>query len=69
VLCLHNISETPVTMDIYVTDGVSTAVWTELLSHRHYPVGANRIVRVTLQPYEVNWLTAPGARPGRIATA
>jgi len=69
VLCLHNATNVPVAVDIVATDPASAAVWTELLSQRPHPVGANGTVLATLQPYGVNWLKATGARPGRIVVA
>jgi len=63
VLCLHNVTNARVTMDIATAEVASAAVWTELLSQRPYPVGANGTIRVTLRPYEVNWLAAQGTRP------
>ena len=63
VLCLHNVTNARVTVDIVTAEVASAAVWTELLSQRTYPVSANGTIRVTLRPYEVNWLTAQGTRP------
>ncbi len=63
VLCLHNATNTRVTVDISTTEAASAAVWTEMLSQRPYPVGANGSIRVTLRPYEVNWLAAQGIPP------
>lgn len=66
VLCLHNVSNARVTVDIATGDAASTSTWTEMLSERPYSAGPNGIVRVTLRPYEVNWLMAQGPRPQAI---
>jgi sucrose phosphorylase len=66
VLCLHNVTNASVTMDIATTDVTSAAVWTEMLSERPCSVGPNGTIRVTLRSYEVNWLTAQGPRPNLI---
>jgi sucrose phosphorylase len=69
VLCLHNVTNAHVTVDITTTEVASAAVWTEMLSQRPYPVGANGTMDVTLRPYEVKWLAAQGTRPLTIAVA
>jgi glucosylglycerate phosphorylase len=61
VLCLHNVTNACVTMDI-TTDEV-TPTWRELLSEQPCSVGTKGSVRVTLRPYEVNWLAGQGPRP------
>ncbi len=66
VLCLHNVTNTRVTVDIATAEVASAAVWAEMLSQRPYPLAANGTIRVTLRPYEVNWLAAQGPRPVQI---
>jgi glucosylglycerate phosphorylase len=66
VLCLHNVTNARVTVDIATAEVASAVVWTELLSQRPYPVSANGTIRVTLRPYEVNWLAAQGPQPMHI---
>jgi glucosylglycerate phosphorylase len=58
VLCLHNVSNSPVVVGIAVPDGTPGASWTELLGDRVHPLGGNETLRVTLRPNEVNWLVA-----------
>ena len=58
VLCSHNVTNAHVTLDIATMAVASATVWTEMLSRRPYPVGANGTIHVTLRPYEVNWLMA-----------
>ena len=67
MLCLHNVTNARVTVDIATAEVAAASVWTEILSHRPYSVGANGTVRVTLRPYEVNWLAAQGAKPLQLA--
>jgi sucrose phosphorylase len=67
VLCLHNVTNERVTLNITAADVALTAVWTEMLSQRPHPVSANRTVSVTLRPYEVNWLAWQGPRPVEIS--
>jgi len=67
VLCLHNVTNVPVTLDI-ATDGPAPAsAWRELLTEQSHSVGANGSTQVTLQPYEVSWLASRGPRPNQIA--
>lgn len=63
VLCLHNVTNTRVTVDIATGEVAAASTWIEMLSERPYSVSANRTIRVTLRPYEVNWLAAQGPRP------
>src|SRR5438445_6223423 len=63
VLCLHNVTNEPVTVRITTANVASAEVWTEMLCPRPYPVSANGTISVTLRPYEVNWMAAPGPRP------
>jgi len=63
VLCLHNVTDARVTLDLATGEVAVASTWTEILSERPYSVGANGTVRVTLRPYEVNWLAAHGPRP------
>jgi sucrose phosphorylase len=68
VLCLHNVTNERVTLNITRADAASATVWTEMLSERASPVSAGGTISVTLRPYEVNWLAAQGLHPLRIAT-
>ena len=63
VLCLHNVTNTPVTMDITTRDVASSSAWKEILSERPHPVSALGTISATLRPYEIKWLTAPGPCP------
>jgi sucrose phosphorylase len=63
VLCLHNVTNQPVTLNLAVAEVTSASVWTEMFSERVHPVPANGTVCVSLRPYEVNWLAARGPRP------
>lgn len=63
VLCLHNVTNTRVTVDIATGEVAAASTWMEMLSKRPYSVAPNGIIRVTLRPYEVNWLAAQGPRP------
>jgi sucrose phosphorylase len=63
VLCLHNVTNARVTLDIATGEVASASTWRELLSERPYSLGPNGTIRVTLRPYEVNWLAAQGSRP------
>ena len=65
MLCLHNVTNERVTMNITIADAASATVWTEMLSERPSPVSAGGNVSVTLRPYEVNWLAPQGPRPFR----
>ncbi|HYV26089.1 MAG TPA: hypothetical protein VFA77_01035, partial [Candidatus Eisenbacteria bacterium] len=66
VLCLHNVTDERITLQITTADVASTVVWTEMLSERPYPVSADGTSLVTLRPYEVNWFAAQGPRPVEI---
>ena len=63
VLCLHNVTNTRVTVDIATGEAAAASTWIEMLSERPYSVGPNGTIRVSLRPYEVNWLAAQGPRP------
>ena len=63
VLCLHNVTPARVTLDIATGEDAPNSIWRELLSERPCSVGPDGTIRVTLQPYEVNWLTAQGPHP------
>jgi glucosylglycerate phosphorylase len=63
VLCLHNVTHARVTVAIATGAVASASAWREMLSERPCSLGANGTIRVTLRPYEVNWLAAQGARP------
>jgi glucosylglycerate phosphorylase len=52
VLCLHNVSGTPVTLEL-----AQGAAWRDLLSGASY-TGADGVVRLTLAPYQVVWLAS-----------
>lgn len=69
VLCLHNVTNTPVTVEIVAGDVAPTFTGMEMLSERVHSVGPNGILRVMLRPYEVNWLAAHGPRPIQIVVA
>lgn len=66
VLCLHNVTNTRVTVDIATGEVAAASTWMEMLSERPYSVAPNGIIRVTLWPFEVNWLAAQGPRPMQI---
>jgi sucrose phosphorylase len=66
VLCLHNVTNARVTVDIATGDVTPASTWTEMLIERPYSIGPNGAIRVTLRPYEVNWLAAHGPRPMQI---
>jgi sucrose phosphorylase len=63
VLCLHNVTNERVTLNVATSHAASAEVWTELLPQRPHRVSANRTNSVTLRPYEVNWMAAQGPRP------
>jgi hypothetical protein len=63
VLCLHNVTNQQVTLNLAVAEVPSASVWTEIFSGRVHPVPANGTVSVSLRPYEVNWLAARRPRP------
>jgi len=69
VLCLHNVTNMRVNLDLATGDVASASAWREMLSERPYPVSAGGTISVALQPYEVNWLAAQGPRPMRIVVA
>jgi sucrose phosphorylase len=62
MLCMHNVTAERVTLKFITTDAAPATVGTEM----RYPVSANGMISVTLQPYEVNWLTTHAGRPLRI---
>jgi sucrose phosphorylase len=66
VLCLHNVTDARVTLDIATSEIAAASTWQEILSERSCSVGASGTIRVTLRPYEVNWLMARGPRPNEI---
>jgi glucosylglycerate phosphorylase len=66
VLCLHNVTNERVTMKIAGAEVASAEVWTEMLSDGQQVNGKDGTFRVTLRPYEVNWLMAQGPRPNQI---
>jgi len=68
VLCLHNITNARVTLEIATGDVAAAPTWAEMLSERSPSVSANAGTSVTLQPYEVNWLAGQGLHALRIAT-
>lgn len=67
VLCLHNVTNERVTLNISRADAASAEVWTEMLSGRPYPVSVGGTISVTLRPYEVIWLAGQGPCPLGIA--
>ena len=68
-LCLHNVTSQPVTVGMATNDVSSATSWTELLNHQAHSAAPNGKVRVTLRPYEVNWLAGAGSRPRQITVA
>jgi len=67
VICLHNVANEPVTVGIASGETGAPSVWTELLSQRQHSVRMDGAIRITLQPYEANWLTSRGPRPIQVA--
>jgi glycosidase len=67
VICLHNVANEPVTVGIASGETGAPSVWTELLSQRQHSVRMDGTIRITLQPYEANWLTSRGPRPIQVA--
>ena len=63
VLCLHNVTNERVTLNVATANVASAEVWTEILCQRPYPVSANGTISVTLRPYEINWMAGQGPRP------
>lgn len=63
VLCLHNVTNEPVTVNIATAAVASAHVWTELLGERACPVPSNGVISVTLPPYAANWFAARGPCP------
>lgn len=63
VLCLHNVANQPLALNITTADVASAVVWTEMGSELAPPVSANGTMSLTLRPYEVNWLSAQGPHP------
>ena len=57
VLCLHNVSKERVVALIAGPAFVPGDTWTNLLNKRVHRVTAQRTLRLTLRPYEVNWFT------------
>jgi glucosylglycerate phosphorylase len=59
VLCLHNVSGTPVTfeVDARAAMGAQGAACRDLLSEKAYPTD-DGMLRLTLTPYQVMWMTA-----------
>ena len=66
VLCLHNVANEPVTVDVATTEAGPATNWIEMLSGRSHMISENQTIRVTLRPYEVHWLAAQGSRPVQI---
>jgi glucosylglycerate phosphorylase len=66
VLCLHNVTNQPVTLAIATNDASAQPNWTELLGHQSISAAASGTVRVTLRPYEVTWLAGAGSRAVQI---
>jgi len=69
VLCLHNVSNEAVTLEIATCNRAPTEVWTEMLSHQRRRPSDEGKVLVALSAYEVNWISGRGARLARIETA
>lgn len=68
VLCLHNVTDVPVTLTIKTREITPAMVWTEMLSGRQHRESGESI-SVTLQPYDLNWLAAQGPRPTQMKVA
>ncbi len=66
VLCLHNVANALVTLELAAAEASPAAVWMELLSQQSYSVDANGTIRMTLRPYEVIWLAGQGPQPPRM---
>jgi sucrose phosphorylase len=62
VLCLHNVTNAFVKLNIITMDAASTTTWTEMLGEKPNAVSTNGTLSVLLQPYEVRWLAAQGPR-------
>lgn len=63
VLCVHNVTRERVVLRFATMARDSIGGWTEMLGRRTHAVGADGVISITLEPYEVNWLTAPGPEP------
>lgn len=69
VLCLHNVTNALTTVEITTAGTALGSVWREMLSDRPYFVPGSGTTRLSLRPYEVNWLAARGPHPRQIAAA
>ena len=67
ILCLHNVTDERLQIQIAIAGGAQADIWTEVLSKRSYPVSADGTITVTLRPYEIQWLAAQGSHPLEIA--
>ena len=63
VLCLHNVTNAHVTLDITMGVVAPVSTWKEMLSDQFHPVGPDGIIRLVLLPYEVKWLMGQGPHP------
>jgi sucrose phosphorylase len=67
-LCLHNVSNRTLSVELAAVESADAADWTELLSQRSQAFTANRTLRIVLPPYGINWLAGTGsASPGIIS--
>lgn len=66
VMCLHNVTDAAVKLEFPASAEASAGGITELLSLRYHTPGAAGMLRVTLKPYEVNWIAASGQRPDHL---
>lgn len=65
VLCLQNVANACVAVEIEASEVPPAAVWAERWREQPSSPYANGQIRVTLEPYEVNWLVA--RKPGTVA--
>ncbi|HWN94623.1 MAG TPA: sugar phosphorylase [Methylomirabilota bacterium] len=65
-LCLHNVSNEPVTLEIEPGHQGAPENWIELLSESQRGTSDQGKVLVALSAYEVNWFSSRGARPARL---
>jgi sucrose phosphorylase len=61
VLCLHNVTDSCVTVELSAAEANSAQPWTDLLSGQPRSPDASGALRIPLRAYEVSWLVAPGA--------
>jgi len=66
VLCLHNVTNAPATLEVMMPSAATASVWREMLQDRLHSVPANGTTRLMLRPYEVNWLASRGPLPMQV---